>query len=556
MKSIVAFLILGLCPATEAQDLILQTRLEKNTLDALIHQTRTVLNHTKIGDMLKGETELNRDIFYTLAELTKSQNYTKFRQIFSNVFKIDLNHAKIRIRIPKVSYEVETLSVSPLDLQVNDPILNLNLSASLSGLKASLLNGLEVDLLVTNPTTLQDESYLTAKMNPLTFEIPSKLHPVTFDVNFEARRADQFYLQLKNYNLNQIPNFVQNNIEEFVIRDDLLQKELSADSIQVNPVVVRLNQLTRSISFDSFKPILQERLDTIISEMINKVSLSLKNSIGPKILNTVFNHESKSDLIIQNKAIYSRLKTSSFSEPYENQLSFGLTGEICTAESFQLKANQCSEDLSSLKPIREISPESQKAALNEIATSLSRSESDMVLSISEEFINKSLATTVKAKLWNQALQKKNIELGPKGIFMIFNRKTQSPEIYLDALYKGDGKGLKKFLVNERKPLHFPLRISTELVFSLDQGTPHLQVKTLKVVSTQDEIINGIAEYGLETKLIPWMKKRIANIILDMTQEINGQTAIDLALPILKESSIDQTRIESSENGRLNLYFKF
>ena len=173
MKSIVAFLILGLCPATEAQDLILQTRLEKNKLDALIHQTRTVLNHTKIGDMLKGETELNRDIFYTLAELTKSQNYTKFRQIFSNVFKIDLNHAKIRIRIPKVSYEVETLSVSPLDLQVNDPILNLNLSASLSGLKASLLNGLEVDLLVTNPTTLQDESYLTAKMNPLTFEIPS-----------------------------------------------------------------------------------------------------------------------------------------------------------------------------------------------------------------------------------------------------------------------------------------------------------------------------------------------------------------------------------------------
>ena len=550
MKKLITIAALLACSATQAQDLVLQTRIEQNSLDAMINRTRVILKNTQIGDMLKGDVDFNRDFFFTLKEMSKGKNFDKFRDIFSNVFKLDLKNARIRIRIPKIGYELENLSVKPVSLEVNDPDLELGLTAYLKGLKTSLTGGIEMDLMIANPKTGEEESYLTAKLNPTTLEIPSTLEPVSFDVKFETKRDQEFIFNLKEYNLNEIPGFVQSNLSAFNVTDTVLNKPLSADSIQVNPVIVRLNTLSRSVSFDSFKPLIQERLDEIVSGVISKISVSLKNTIGPKVLKTVFSNKSKSNFIIENKSIYSRLITSSFSEPAENQLSFGMTGEICTAESYQLIGAQCAADSLNFVPVRKISKETNEKAIAEISENLGRDESDMVLS------NRVLNTTVKANLWNTVLAKKNLKIGPKGVFIVLNKQTGNPEIYLDAIYKGDGKGLKKYLINEKKPLRFPLRISTNLSFTNVEGTPHLLVQTSKVVSTQDEIINGISEYGLESKLIRGFKKRVANMILEMSSEINGQNAIDLELPVLKESNIEKTRIEASANGRLNLFFKF
>ena len=171
--------------------------------------------------------------------------------------------------------------------------------------------------------------------------------------------------------------------------------------------------------------------------------MSLKNTIGPKVLKTVFSNKSKSNFIIENKSIYSRLITSSFSEPAENQLSFGMTGEICTADSYQLIGAQCAADSLNFVPVRKISKETNEKAIAEISENLGRAESDMVLSISEEFINRVLNTTVKANLWNTVLAKKNLKIGPKGVFIVLNKQTGNPEIYLDAIYKGDGKGFTR-----------------------------------------------------------------------------------------------------------------
>jgi len=239
-----------------------------------------------------------------------------------------------------------------------------------------------------------------------------------------------------------------------------------------------------------------------------------------------------------------------------NQLSFGITGELCTQQQYQIFGLNCNRNNPAPKPIREIAVQDRINATNEISQSLSNGSSDLVLSISEEYLNRMLSTTIQAELWNEVLAENHVKLGPKGAFLVLNQATSTPELFIDLLYFGEGKGMEKIIINPRRPLRFPLRISTSLEFKNHNNIPHLMIRTQEVTSTLNEIINGIPEYELPSRLIPGLKKKIARMILAMTKEINGKTAVDLDLPVLKDIDLSKTKLQSSSFGRLNILYRF
>jgi hypothetical protein len=206
--------------------------------------------------------------------------------------------------------------------------------------------------------------------------------------------------------------------------------------------------------------------------------------------------------------------------------------------------------------VRTISEQDRAEASREINEAISSGSSDMVLSLSEEYLNRLMHTTIQADLWNDALQKSGVALGPKGAFIVMNKQNRTPELYLDLLYTGEKKGLQSIVINQRRPLRFPLRISTELEIKNVENVPHLLIRTKKVESTIDELIYGIPELDLPSHLIRGLRKKIARMILEMTDEVNGQTAVDLDLPVLKDIDLSRTRIEASRYGRLNILYRF
>ena len=543
--------------SAKAQDLLVQTRIESGTLNGLIDKTRILLKNNDVADGLSGRLDLNEEVRFTLDELTQSDNYRKFQEVFLSVFGLDLKHAQIRMKFTKLDYRIDKVRVMPLDARVEDPALRLLMQTSLNGIYTALPEGIAIDLVLTDPKSGQELSFLKAFVNPLSVELPANAEPVTFDVDFETRRDTGFTYSLQNYNLNAIPGMVNRNLGNFTVADLSRKNSFSADSISVDPVTIRLNGiLKRTISFDTFRPLIQKRMNGIIASIFSELGESLKTTIGPKVLASVFNNTSRSDLIIENESIYTRYLTSSFLKPTNNQLAIAITGELCTAKLYQTYGESCHTRNSFPAPVRTISEQDRAEASREINEAISSGSSDMVLSLSEEYLNRLMHTTIQADLWNEALQKSGVALGPKGAFIVMNKQNRTPDLYLDLLYTGEKRGLQSIVINQRRPLRFPLRISTELEIKNVENVPHLLIRTKKVESTIEELIYGIPELDLPSHLIRGLRKKIARMILDMTDEVNGQTAVDLDLPVLKDIDLARTRIESSSHGRLNILYRF
>ena len=496
------------------------------------------------------------DVTLTMDDLSHDPDFYKLRTVFSSVFKLDLTHATVRIRIPKINYQIEKLHTKPLGINVQDPLLDLNLKAYIGGITTSLSAGLDLDLMIQNPKSNKAESYLSAHLSPTTIIVPDTIEPLSFNLQFETKRDQQeFNYQLKNYDLTSVPEYIDRHMNELSILETNKNVPISAQSISVNPVIVRLGSLTRTIDFDVFKPILQKKLNQIITLIMTSLGKSLQLEIGPQILKNIFSNKTRSDLVVKNDHVYTRFLTSSFSQPVPDQLFLGVTGELCTTELFQQYHEQCNQQSIFPAPVRIISKEDQQKAADEVTENLAQAKSDLVLSMSEEYLNRLLHVTIQANLWNDSLEKQHLALGPKGAFLVFDKRTATPELYLDILYAGEGKGVESLLVNNSRPLRFPLRISTELDFISVDGIPHMIIKTEKILSSANEIINGIPKYDLPSHLIFGFKKAIAKMILKMSAEIEGQTALDLDLPILKDIELEKTWHEASPFGRLNLFFK-
>ena len=133
--------------------------------------------------------------------------------------------------------------------------------------------------------------------------------------------------------------------------------------------------------------------------------------------------------------------------------------------------------------------------------------------------------------------------------------TNTPDLYLDIIYTGDGTGIAGAVINERHPIHFPLRLSTSLTFDPRDGTPYMVLKTVKVMSDVDEIIDGDPQYGLTSELTLVLKRQVAKKIIKMAEPLEGKTAFELELPIFKGVGLENTWYEVSAHGRVNLYFK-
>lgn len=545
-------------PMVQAQstdDLFLQTRLEQKSLSWLIDKTRLILANVKIDDKFAAEITIDKDPIFTMEGLSNDPDFIRIRDLMGSIFKVDAKNAVLRLRIPKLYYRIDAIHAKPLKLDVNDPMLDLRVEAQLHGLYVKLTEGIQADFMIPNPTTHVLESYFTATVEPLSVDIPNTIDPMRFEVEFETLRDQMFKYTLKSYNLNTVPDYVnQNQSLMSILAGTTPTVGLNASHIRINPVTVRLNQLSRSIDFESFKPILQKKMPQVISGMLDVVGNSLKNTLGPRILRGVFSNGTRSDIVASNSNIYTRYSTAFFSQPDSNQLSLGVKGDLCTTEHYNQYHEQCTQYEPKVDPVRVIPTADKQKAQEDLRTLLARGDADVALSVSEEYMNRLLKTTIDAKLWNEMLSEEHLGVGPKGVFVIFNQKTQTPELFLDLLYFGD-KGIQRIFVNPRNPIRFALRMSTSLHFNLKDETPYLTIRTEKLLSDVYEIINGIPEYDLTPKLVPLLRKKIARMIINMAGSLEGKTAVEMDLPVFQGLGLEKTRIEVSPYGRLNLYFK-
>lgn len=542
--------------ASPTDDIFLQTRTDQTAMDWLLDKSSGMLTNLKLGPGIRGSNKMNREWFFTAEELKVTPGFVTLQAIFSKVFHSDMNNAQLRVRIPDLSYDIGSVVAKAKSLTSMDPFLNLYSEVSMGGgIKIGLTSGMQLDLMIPNPSTKELESYLTALVEPLSVLIPKELPPAIFEIGYQAVRGDTLQFNQTISNLDLLPRYIRAHQNELVIKVDRTQSMLTADQIVINPVTVKLGKLSRTLNFAEFRPIIQSKLNDIIAKVIPALGDGLKTSIGPRILESIDSYETRSDFQFENKNLFARYSMGKFSNPAVRQVAFSISGHSCTAELYAQYKLNCVSKGEAYEPAREVSDQDHALAKSEVSQRLENGDAMIALSISEEYINRLLKTTIDAKLWDQTLDDDNLYLGEKGAFMVFNHASREPELILDLYYYGDGSRLQKFLINENKPIHFPLRMGLHANFELRNGSPFLVFKTQEVKSTQDEIINGLEEYGIESHLVWGFKSKTSKLILNMAGEMAGKTALEMELPLLKGMDLEKTWFETSPYGRINLYIK-
>jgi hypothetical protein len=551
--AIVATSVAGIARAA-TDDLILQSRLDQKSLSWLIDKTRVIMANADLSDGLTNTVNLPDDPQFGLSDISSDPGFAEVRTLMTQVFHVDMAGAVLRVRIPKIYYKIASIKANPKILSVNDPVLAMTATAMLSGLDIGLVQGVQIDLMIPNKITHVMQSYMTATVEPTSVSIPTTLPPVTFDLSFQAIRDQRFHFNLTSYNLDALPKYVKDHEQELVIQANSTHQALTVDQIKVNPVIVRLGPFSRTLTFDSFKPLIQRKLNDILGQVILGVGVSLKTTLGPQVLNTVFSLSTTSDLEASTDAMYVRYDVANFAQPAHDQLAFAIAGSMCTPDLYKSMQGACTEQEPALIPNRVITDSDRMLAKNEITAKLASGDADVVASVTEEYVNRLLKTVMGEASWTSQLAASFLSFGDKGAFVVFNRATTTPDLILDLKYSGDGSFPEKLFINENHPLHFPLRMSTSLAFSVRDGKSFLTLNTENVLSDVDEIINGLPEYGMSSTLIWGLKRKVAKMIIKMAGE-QGKQAIDMELPMFKNVGLEHTFYEVSPYGRVNLYFK-
>ena len=553
-----SLLLVGAPPPARAlaapDDLLVQTRLNARSSAWLIDNIRLILSNAELGDGLNDTTTLDEDPVVDLGDFSSDPRFIRLRDSISSIFRVKADQAFLRFRIPAISYNIHSLHANPEKLSIEDPLLKLRATAQLQGVDIGLPRGIQIDFMIPDSKTKKNQSYLTANLKPVSVEIPSSLPPAEFQIDLEALRDQTFHLKLAGSELSALPEYVNRNLGSIRTFNTASRQAISADDITINPVTVRINTLSRSIQFDEMKPVVQKYMDSILSSVLRSIGKSLQTSIGPKVLNTIFSKTIPSQFSISTNSIYTRYSIAGFSQPDPDQIQFGLEGGLCTSAQYRQFGEKCQEQSPPETAIRTIPEEDRTRARNELREKIAAGSADVGLSVSEEYLNRLLKTTIDARVWEPMLAKNHLELGPKGIFAVFKNAGSSPELFLDVVYR-EAKGLARIFVNPKHPIRFPLRMSTSLSFETGTDTPKVSIRIEKLMSDSNEIIHGIPEYQLPSHLVPFFRKKIARMIIEMAGGLEGKDAVSLAIPLLRGVDLQRIWWETSAFGRLHLYFK-
>ena len=95
-----------------SDDLILQTRVDSTSLNFLVDKTRLILNNADIKDGLDATVPIH-DVMVDMHGLSNDPHMKNLQAIIKKTFKVDVEAAILRVRIPRIAYKIHSLHVNP-----------------------------------------------------------------------------------------------------------------------------------------------------------------------------------------------------------------------------------------------------------------------------------------------------------------------------------------------------------------------------------------------------------------------------------------------------------
>ena len=582
MKKLVLGLIFSCIFMTAAQcgqhhtDIMVYSKLEKKWNLFLLQELRTFMKNLAFDTDLLEYTYTDGPIIYdeaSIKDLVSEEAHSLVQKI-EKVSGIDILDVRPELSIEDVGYKIQ--QVIPVGKALENSLGEVTFKADITfkGIEV-FAKELSLTFLLNSKDFNKKIPALNLKVNRPSLKVASDL-PLNFQLDITIKEGkDDLHLEFSNENFKNILNVMKSHPESFQIHyQDITVPEVS---LQVMGRDLSINAKKLEEAIEQNKSSLQSIMLKQLIALIEKDGLvkSLRNLSHKKIAKEYWFNTSNPD------SFASALKIKDLSVVGDGVLLMEAKGDFCTYDNFSRNGKRCSEYKQIPVTKSTISRADARYSKTFAEDKIKDESIHFIASLSEDYVNKIIATTIESNYWDDLTKAIGIELGDKGAFVKFDRRSDLATVYLDVIY--DSGLLTGLLLNERY-VRFPVilkvksriedrlaKIEDPVTGEIQEGNlPHLVFNIFDVDLDENKMRYGVEDYGLVsniTEVRSFMQntviKKIKNELFDYNAPYDkfryskwkGHDLPGLVFPELSNMQLEKLITDSDGHGRLLLMLR-
>jgi hypothetical protein len=547
--------------AASNPDILVYTRTETKWNIFLLKEFRTFMNNLNLN-VDPYSFSLDTPIVYSEENVEKYVTGSA-DELLNKVSKaLNLKFAQVspKLSVIDFGYEINQVEpkINPIENEEGNVILeadidlkNVNVFASEIALEFSI-KGLKKKptVRIINPRVILQPGF---KLN------------FGLDVILQERK-DAIQIGLRNGDfsritemLNENPDMIDIDYDEIIIPEvkmGFAGRDLEVNNERIVDIIAEAKPSLKVILFEQLHELFKKDGATEILKKFDNILFDKNHWL-------VTNSESMFPMFLGMK---------DFSVPFKGVVLTELEGNFCTTNNYnENKSNCINKRVTKLhKSLTTTNDtESSKKLIQK------RLEGDQnvkfLASVSEDYLNKVLATTIDFGIWKPIESEMGIELGEKGVVARLDESGNYATIILDVKYDA-GKTLG--LVLRERYLNFPVVLKatmrSEYINVDGKDLSHIVFNIFDIVLDDEILINGHQKYGfpsnikdvrriLRKKTLKTIKKELFEFSAPNDpanfSKWKGSDLPAIVLPEISDMYLDTMDLESDGLGRLNLILK-
>lgn len=524
----------------QSPDIIVKTKLTADWSGILVTKIRKLLTNYEIQDPFKQNFVEPIVVTDSLIEEYLDSDARELMQDLGKAIGLELLKSKTNVTIEGLAYDIQSLTT---DIKATaDKKDSFLVAADLSAGKVKLAAD-KISLSLNLPG--HDKPVLKINViNPLITAVDSRL--INFFTQLELiSKTDTYVLDLQQINFQRL-------VSRLISNPDAIK--ISFDRIEIPKISLKIG--SKKINFDPNKieDLLVSQEDAFKSLLIGQASSILSSELSGTLRNVLKRFSIAKDYWVTADPLAMQFGIVDISRDVErNDIEVRLDGNFCTIENYSGNGQNCIHTNELHAPTSRLTSIHHEKSQNEIKKIFRTGNANLLLSVSEDYVNKILVSTMEAGLWSDVFKEAGIQLGSQQLFIRLDEKGETGTLYMDVLYTPSRA--ERLLIGE-ETVRFPLVIKAGIrIETNDQDKNPIFIIKVKEIDLSDKtLLNGVPQLSLDSNVFKMrFKKKILEKIRTEVNPLLNKDMIELPYPELRGLGIEKAHFISDGQGRMNAY---
>jgi hypothetical protein len=521
-----------------APDILVETRLDSDWSGVLANRIRRLMKN--FGQQDPFSQRFEQPIVVSEAKVGDYLNPSAKELIsdLSRMLKMDFLNAQTQVTIHGLRYDVRGFKTE--FNATEDKVEGLSVSSDFSASKIMVsADKVTLSLLIPGKNALPFINIEIIK--PVITAAEEKL--INFLAKIQLRNTkESFKLLLEDSDFSSMVSSLLGSSDSI---------HLDYQNIVVPNVSIKIGNQQLKFDPKKIEDLIKSKKDGIKGLLVGQVSSLLKSGMGGDMLAAINKIEFAKEYWIDSTTIQSQLKIDSFVSPDNaNLVEVQMSGDFCPPTLYQLVGKKCTQEKVTRPVKSRITAKVHKDSVQTMRSLIDQGNANIVVSISEDYVNKVLVATYDAGLWNEMLKKSGVILGPNKVFIRMDQAgSNTGTLYMDVIYTP--KKIERLAIGA-KEVRFPLVFKVGLKIKQDNLIPTFMIHIAQMDSSDETLLNGKPEMGVVSNIHSLrLKKKVLATLRAETAGLENTDVLELQYPAFRGLDLDKVNFVSDGNGRMN-----